>query len=222
MRYARPAIAELLETLFRAPTAQLKNVFDPWKARSDDDEDYDAVEARKDRLRRHLSAPEPCLLLVGEAPGYKGCRISGVPFTSEAQILDGVIPRLATDRKRLSVRNPAWREPSATVVWDALHSAGIAEHTILWNAFPWHPHHPGSPLSNRTPVASEKEMGIPLLHMLVDALPGVQIAAVGQIAGASLRELGLETPVLRHPANAGAAAFRSGLADLAAKLNIRN
>ena len=37
---------------------------------------------------------QPGYLLIGEASGYQGCRISGIPFTSERLIMEGVVPRL--------------------------------------------------------------------------------------------------------------------------------
>ena len=43
-------------------------------------------------LRRQTDSP---ILLVGEAPGYRGARISGIPFTSERQ-LTGCGPAEAT------------------------------------------------------------------------------------------------------------------------------
>ena len=32
----------------------------------------------------------PQILLVGEAPGYRGCRLTGVPFTSELILVNGL------------------------------------------------------------------------------------------------------------------------------------
>ena len=50
----------------------------------------------RERLVRYLEerADAP-LLLVGEAPGYRGARVSGIPFTSERQ-LTGSGPAEAT------------------------------------------------------------------------------------------------------------------------------
>jgi len=42
------------------------------------------ADVRRARLRAYLeSRGDAPLLLVGEAPGYRGARVSGVPFTSE-------------------------------------------------------------------------------------------------------------------------------------------
>ena len=58
--------------------------------------DGDGAQRRRSRLlsylERHLHAR---FLLVGEAPGYRGARVSGIPFTSERQ-LTGTGPAEAT------------------------------------------------------------------------------------------------------------------------------
>src|SRR5438128_1674688 len=76
------------------------------------------------------SRQKPRLLLVGEAAGYRGCRFSGVPFTSERSL-----PR----HRRSSLRTDGWIESSATVVHRSLARLGVEAETLLWNAVPWHP-----------------------------------------------------------------------------------
>lgn len=210
-------IEAFLDDLFSAPTAAMPHVFDPWNAVSSDDIAPAAVEGRRERLKLHLSAPAPRLLLIGEAPGYQGTRITGCPFTSEALLLEDGVPRVGKLCHRLTSRRLPWREPSSTIVWRALREVGLADCTIIWGAFPWHPYG-ASPLSNRVPSEVEKAIGAPLLHRLVSALPDVTVVAVGNIAADSLRKLGVEADKIRHPANGGATAFRDGLALVAKDL----
>lgn len=212
-----PKIDAFLDDFFSSPTAAMPRVFDPWNAVSSDDVAPDAVEGRRRRLRLHLSAPAPRLLLVGEAPGYQGTRVTGSPFTSEALLLEEGVPRIGRLDGRLTARRLPWREPSSTIVWRALRDAGLAERTILWGAFPWHPHG-DDPLSNRPPRESEKAIGAVLLARLVAALPGVTVVAVGNVAADSLRRIGVEAEKIRHPSNGGATAFREGVARVAGRL----
>lgn len=130
------------------------------------------------------------LLLVGEAPGYRGARISGIPFTSERQ-LTGTGPAEAT----------------ATVVHRVLHALGIQDRVLLWNVVPTHP---GTAASNRAPTRAEVAAGRTFMDELA---AGRRVVAVGQVAG---RALG--TPCIRHPARGGGAAFHRGLADVVARL----
>ncbi len=123
------------------------------------------------------------MLLVGEAPGYRGARISGLPFTSERQ-LTGAGPAEAT----------------ATIVQRTLAELGLVEEVLLWNVVPTHP---GTATSNRPPTRAEVEAGLRYLEPLAR---GRRMIAVGRVAQAAL---GCEH--VRHPSRGGAAAFRAGL-----------
>ena len=205
---SQPALKTFL-SLLSAPCGPL--VFNPWR---DHDPGTDAVTdapaARLQRLRAHLSTKARYLLL-GEAPGYQGCHVTGLAFTSERLLMAGSIPRIDIAGQRLSTRHIPWSEPSATTVWGALYELGIAETTVLWNAFAWHPHKPGDLQTNRTPTPAERRLGQPVLMKLLQHLGDVQVLAVGQQAATSLRELGIEAKTLRHPSMGGAALFREQL-----------
>jgi hypothetical protein len=194
--------------LLRAPVGA--RVFNPWTQVDVGTDVHDnAAAERLQRLRAHLNV-KARLLLVGEAPGYQGCHVSGIAFTSERLLLAGSIPRVEV-WQRLSTRALPWSEPSATTVWGTLHELAIAEHTLLWNAFPWHPHNEGQLQTNRTPTPAERRLGVPVLQALLRAQPKARVLAVGRTAAASLQEMGLEVPTLRHPSMGGAAQFRAQL-----------
>jgi len=112
---------------------------------------------------------------------------------------------------RATSRNPAlWLEPSGTIVWGAL--GGRPAGVLLWNAFPWHPWGARGPLSNHAPERPLLAANLHVLERLLSELGGARILAVGRTAQAALSLLGLEAPVLRHPAHGGAAIFRAQLA----------
>jgi uracil-DNA glycosylase len=138
----------------------------------------------RERLSTYLETRRAApMLLAGEALGYRGGRISGLPFTSERQ-LTGAGPAEAT----------------ATIVHRVIDALGLGERVLLWNVVPTHP---GTTRSNRPPSRAEIEAGLPFLERL--AL-GRQVVAVGRLAA---RETG--APYVRHPAHGGAAEFALGL-----------
>ena len=138
------------------------------------------------RLSRYLrERSQAKLLLVGEAPGYRGARISGIPFTSERQ---------------LSGAGPA--EATATIVRGTLAELGFEDDVLLWNLVPTHP---GTAESNRPPTRAEVEQSDRFLRELADRR---RVVAIGRLAHARLGG-----PYIRHPSHGGAAAFRSGLAE---------
>jgi hypothetical protein len=172
--------------------------------------------ARQRRLNleeylRRVGAPR--LVLLGEALGFRGGRFSGIAFTSERQLAGDDGRRLAwagSPPFHPTSRNPAlWLEPSGSVVWGAL--GGDPRGVLLWNTFPWHPHGPGRPLSNRTPERSLLAANLHVLERLLAEAGGARVLAVGRTAQASLAGLGVDAPALRHPAHGGAAVFREQL-----------
>ena len=194
-------------------------VFNPWAEGDPLDLDGGPV-ARLQRLRCHFDV-DPLLVLIGEAAGYQGCHFSGMAFTNERLMLEGRIPRITVDG-RFTTRPRPWCEPSATVVWGALHTHGVAARTVLWNSFAWHPYRDGNPYSNRAPTRAELEAGREVLDGVLGAFTGARVVAVGQVAGRTLRSLGREpAAVLRHPSMGGANQFRAGLGVLVAGLKRR-
>ena len=149
------------------------------------------AEVRCARLAEYLGSRSTArILLVGEAPGYRGARVSGLPFTSERQ---------------LTGSGPA--ESTATIVHRVLADLGLAERVLLWNVVPTHPHLPGEPASNRSPTQLEVAAGLPFVHELA---AGRRVFAIGRLA-----ERALGAPYVRHPSRGGAAAFRAGLMERA-------
>ena len=207
-------------------TFRSRYVFNPWVQRDPLDLSESMAPAelgpagRLARLKAHF-AISPALVLIGEAAGYQGCHFSGIPFTNEKLLTEGQIPRIPA-APRLTSRLRPWCEPSATIVWGALRTLGLAERTILWNAFAWHPYKPGCSYSNRAPTRAELESGREVLDGVLAAFRRAAIVAVGKVAEHALRQLGRKVQAtLRHPSMGGAQEFRAGLAALAQDIDGR-
>jgi uracil-DNA glycosylase len=174
---------------------------------------------RRTNLQRYLEEMmrlAPTLLLVGEAPSHRGCRLTGIPFMSETLMLRGVDAAglfgassgycKATPGTRLST------EASATIVWETIGS--MTPTPLLWNAFPFHPHRPDEPRSNRPPTSSELEIGKQFVVELV-ALFGIEhVVAVGNRARDSLTSLRIDHTRVRHPSRGGKREFAAGIVRL--------
>jgi uracil-DNA glycosylase len=145
---------------------------------------YAESHLRRRRLAAYLAGrADAPLLLVGEAPGYRGTRVSGIPLTSERQ---------------LTGSGPA--EATATIVHRTLAELALTERVLLWNLVPTHP---GTATSNRPPTRSEIDASETFLAELAC---GRRVIAVGRLAHARLGG-----PYVRHPSHGGASAFRTGL-----------
>jgi len=204
----------LAETLIKTLPSGMPGLFNPWRDNCPHDADGNGPAEKLERLAMHLDC-DPQFILAGEAPGYQGCRYSGIAFTSERLLGEGAIPRIPALDRRLSTRRLPFSEPSATIVWKTLYRLAIAERTILWNAMQLHPYRPDNLWSNRTPTPDEIKLGEPALRILIEAYPDARIIAVGKKAEGLLRDMGIPVAAaVRHPANGGATAFAAGLEEL--------
>lgn len=204
---------ELAQKLIDTLPHGLPNIFNPWKDICALDESWNSPNEKLNRLAAHLNC-NPEYIFCGEAPGYQGCRHSGVAFTSERQLLAGSIPRMPNIEQRLTTRSLSFSEPSATVVWRNLHLHGIAENTLLWNAVQLHPHK-GNPDTNRTPSPEELALGEPALRLLIATYPKAKVVAIGNKAAELLQKMNITpTATVRHPANGGVTEFENGIQNL--------
>jgi hypothetical protein len=148
---------------------------------------YSRSRVRRERLAAYLERKRDArIVLVGEAAGYRGARISGIPFTSERQ---------------LTGCGPA--EASATIVHRVLDELGVEDQVLLWNVVPTHPHEPGLPYTNRRPSRFEVDVSFRYLEGVACGRPLIAVGRLAQeVTGA---------PYVRHPAHGGATAFRRGL-----------
>lgn len=167
------------------------------------------------KIRRHnlkiylnkMLTLNPQLMVLGEAPGYKGCRLSGIAFTSE-RILSGNMFFKNEPFQFINPRNKLEGEISATIVWDAISKLNV--NPVIWNIYPFHPHVAENTKSNRTPTKIELEEGKHFLCELLRIFDIKKIIAVGRKAESQITGIGLPFSYIRHPANRGKVDFLNG------------
>lgn len=161
-------------------------------------------EAQRENLRLYLKVlckNKPTYMLVGEAPGYKGCGITGIPFTDENEMKNN----LGTSQNGyffIDESDPQ-KENSAGIIWQAIRTKGGNQILLLWNAYPYHPFEKSGKNSNRKPNAAELQIGKKYLDELIDIfeIPQNRIYAVGRTAE---KQLGyMKAAYIRHPSYGG-------------------
>ena len=150
------------------------------------------------------------ILLVGEAPGYKGCKITGIPFTSGDVFETIEHPFLKKIRKKITLKNIE-KENTASIVWRYLATKEITP--LFWNSYPYHPHPQDDKNKNRAPKAQEIEQGVVYLRGLKELFKPKVIAGIGN-SGVKCAKLAFpewEVFYIRHPSFGGKADFIKGM-----------
>jgi uracil-DNA glycosylase len=192
----------------------LPSVFNPYRDHCDLHDRADATSVRKRNLVRFLEAAIDArvdTMWIARDLGYRGGRRTGVPLTDEVHLqtagllLGGISLSRAT-------RGPIVAERTAAIVWRVL--SKIGEPAVLWNVFPFHPHEPADPLSNRCHTRKEREACWPHLEALVAMVRPRRIIAIGRDAGLALTDLPVPVQLVRHPSYGGQAEFIAGLHEI--------
>ena len=194
-------LRSFVNRLARRPSTD--EVFNPYRRRH-----------LRENLHAWLSAlsqePDLPLLLVGEALGFRGGRLTGLPFSSARLLTEPTHPFLVRLSPHLDIRDDE-SENTATMVWDYLAARGVTP--LCWNAFPFHPHPPGNPAGNRAPRQAEIREGIAHLQHLMALFAPEQVVGVGRAGAECARRAFPQSDVarVRHPSFGGKREFIAGM-----------
>ena len=196
----------LQEKVFPTPSTDI--LFNPYRDHHEAFDRPNAVAIRRENARRYLAcyARRPPVFLLAEAPGPWGCRFSGVPLVSEAQLVDEAFP---IDGHPSSLKATPHHEYSAKIYWRVL--GPYFPHFFTWNSVPYHPHKKDEPLSIRNPKNSEVAACADVLAALLEILQPDCLLAIGRKAEYALQKIGAEATYVRHPSQGGAKRFEAGV-----------
>jgi len=149
------------------------------------------------------------VILIGEAPGYRGCKITGIPFSSGNIIKESKHKMFQELRNKIKIRQVI-AENTAKIFWDFIENKNLP---ILWNAFPFHPHEKFKPNTNRKPTKSEIKEGEKYLLMIYELFKPKKICSLGKVGEAILKNIFPDKEIIyiRHPSYGGKAEFIKGM-----------
>ncbi|MGH1461093.1 MAG: uracil-DNA glycosylase [Neptuniibacter sp.] len=171
-------------------------------------------EYKLENLKRYLdlifSQSGPKILLVGEAPGFKGCRLTGIPFSS-GNIFSEIAHPFLQQLKPVIQLDQIEAENTAAIVWR--HLLNHQTVPLFWNSFPFHPHPSRIQKKNRAPNKAEIDEGAEYLNILVSAYKPDVMAGLGRKGMESVKRVLPDETIayIRHPSYGGKADFCKGI-----------
>lgn len=187
----------------------MPNIFNPYVDVCKDHDLPDADQLRRKNLTNVLKAAldlDVRTIWIARDLGYRGGRRTGLALTDEAH-LDDHAKLLGGIEIERATRGPAIAERTATVIWRML--ARVNEPVFLWNVFPFHPHDPDEPMTNRCHTRAESHATEWVLNSLIDIIQPEHIYTIGGDARRGLDKMNIETVSFRHPSYGGQTQFIS-------------
>jgi hypothetical protein len=184
--------------------ATFDNVFNPYTDRCEVHDLDDAPDRRAKALLKMLKAAaqtEIDALWIGRDLGYRGGRRTGLALTDDIHLsLHATRWKIKVDR---ATTGTMVGERTAAVIWSML--ASVPTHVFLWNVFPFHPHEPGDPFTNRSHTSKERKAGEAILADLILMLQPRRLICIGNDATKTAVRLAGTADVVqvRHPSYGG-------------------
>ncbi|KAF1704742.1 uracil-DNA glycosylase [Pseudoxanthomonas kaohsiungensis] len=194
-------------------SVRLNNVFNPYADVCPIHDRPDAPAARRANLLGFLKAARRLgtdTIWMGRDLGYRGGRRTGLALTDERHL--PVIASVYGSRAGQATVGPAMAERTAAEIWAIL--SQLSAPPFLWNVFPFHPHEPNDPFSNRKFTSRELTAVHEINNALIRKLGIRRIVAIGQDAAHYSAGFGVEVVAVRHPSYGGVNEFRAGIQSL--------
>ena len=164
------------------------------------------------RLLNTLKNKPVDAIWIGRDLGYLGGRRTGLALTDESHLeAAGKLWGVKLDQ---ATKGAAISERTAANIWN--HMRLVNSHVFTWNVFPFHPHLPEKPFSNRSHTAKERDIGLAVLESLLHLLRPNKIVAIGNDAYQGALKLQAHHTVfkIRHPSYGGVKAFSQQISQL--------
>ncbi len=182
-----------------------KGLFNQYSSRCELHDREDAAKIRENNLREYLNAVKTCdSILIGEAPGYIGCRRTGIPFTDNSH-LGSVSTTYDLGKMNMATKSGKDKENSALYMWREM--SRLDKPPFVWNLIPLHPYKDNQ-MTNRTPVKRDFENTKEVILYLLEHGKFSKFFAVGRIAEKYLEQLGYSSTYIRHPSHGGSNIFK--------------
>lgn len=186
---------------------RLPSVFNPYSDRCETFDRTDAPQTRCANLAAVLErAVEMSVSTVWIARdlGHRGGRRTGLALTDEVH-LEACGEMFGDLEVNKATEGPPMAEQTAAIIWKMLQRVG--QPVFLWNVFPFHPHSPDVPFSNRRHSADERRIGEKFLEIILELLEPEAVVAIGADAHAVASSFGVDCTRVRHPSYGGRNVF---------------
>lgn len=193
---------------------ELKDAFNPYSHICPVHDKVNAAAVRRRNLEEVLRAAieqQVTSIWIGRDLGYRGGRRTGLALTDERHLQRHASLYSLKTIDRATVGEPLV-ERTASVVWEMVDKIGTP--VFFWNVFPFHPHEPNDPMTNRCHTRREREVCRRFLVWLLETLRPKNVVAIGNDAFSALQELGVLATKIRHPSYGGQTEFCESVSSL--------